>query len=818
MTVPSSSASTGTARAGTRCVSVAVFAAVPRALTYSLPAGCEVQPGQRVVVPLGARRVMGLVLGRAARLAPGIQTRDVLRVLDEEPLLAPPLVELGQWIADYYLAPVGEVFRAMLPLRPPERRSRVVTLTEAGRQKITELSAGLLEEERQSDEATLLNYLAAHDQVTWNTLLRKFPPASSPALRQALKRGWILLRELERPRRQREIWGVRLAGPVPERVARLSPVAQRILAALASEKEVRDHRPLLTATGASLAHLRKLKAEGLIDLFPPEREPHAEETRSLLELSASQGRAVEELTERLEARRFAVALLHGVTASGKTEIYLRLIRRCLEQQRSAFMLVPEIALTPAMETLFASRFGASVAVLHSGLAPAERDAAWWRIGRGEARVVLGTRSAIFAPAKELGLIIVDEEHESSYKQEETPRYHARDVAVVRARREGAVVVLGSATPSLESYWNARQGKYHLLKLTERVAGRPMAQVEIVDMREEFRLTHSQVPISRRLREAMEEQLHGGGQIMILLNRRGYSWFLLCRSCGQTERCVHCSISLTYHRRENRLLCHYCGYARTVPTRCTSCGSEYLYYVGEGTERVETKLAEMFPTARVARLDRDAARRPAQFQKILAEFREGKIQILVGTQLIAKGHDFPAVTLMGVVSADTLLGLPDFRAAERTFQLLTQAAGRAGRGELPGRVLVQTFYPEHYAIRLAAQQNYEDFFAKEIRFRRMMRYPPVAALAQVTVQDAQLERAAKIAAEVSQFFSDTEIRVLGPAPAPLARVKGRYRIQFILKSSSRARLHAALRRVAEESSERGWLPKSVVMDMDPLSLM
>ncbi len=818
MTVPSPSASTGTARAGTRWVSVAVFAAVPRALTYSLPAGREVQPGQRVVVPLGARRVTGVVLGRGARLAPGIQTRDVLGVLEDEPLLAPPLVELGQWIADYYLAPVGEVFRAMLPLRPPERRTRVVTLAEAGRQRITELSAGLLEEERQSDEASLLNYLAAHAPVTWNTLLRKFPRASSPALRQALKHGWILLLELEQPRRQREIWGVRLAGPVPERAARLSPVAQRILAALTREKEVRDHRPLLTATGASLAHLRKLKAEGLIDLFPPEREPQAEETRSAPELSASQGRAVEELTERLEARCFAVALLHGVTASGKTEIYLRLIRRCLEQQRSAFMLVPEIALTPAMESLFASRFGASVAVLHSGLAPAERDAAWWRIWRGEARVVLGTRSAIFAPAKELGLIIVDEEHESSYKQEETPRYHARDVAVVRARREGAVVVLGSATPSLESYWNARQGKYHLLKLTERVAGRPMAQVEIVDMREEFRLTRSQVPISRRLREAMEEQLRSGGQIMILLNRRGYSWFLLCRSCGQTERCIHCSISLTYHRRENRLLCHYCGYARTVPTRCTSCGSEFLYYVGEGTERVEAKLTELFPTARVARLDRDAARRPAQFQKILAEFREGKIQILVGTQLIAKGHDFPAVTLMGVVSADTLLGLPDFRAAERTFQLLTQAAGRAGRGELPGRVLVQTFYPEHYAIRLAAQQNYEDFFAKEIRFRRMMRYPPIAALAQVTVQDAQLERAAKIAAEVSQFFSDTEIRMLGPAPAPLARVKGKYRIQFILKSGSRARLHAALRRVAEESSERGWLQKSVVMDMDPLSLM
>jgi primosomal protein N' (replication factor Y) (superfamily II helicase) len=464
-----------------------------------------------------------------------------------------------------------------------------------------------------------------------------------------------------------------------------------------------------------------------------------------------------------------------------------------------------------------------MAVLHSGLAEGQRHDTWWRVHRGEARVVLGTRSAVFAPLEDLGVIIVDEEHESSYKQEETPRYHGRDTAVVRGRLSKALVVLGSATPSLESYANAQKGKYHLLTLSERVAQRPLASVEIVDMREEFRQTHTQVPISRRLREEVEAQLQSGEQTMFLLNRRGYSWFLLCRSCGQTERCANCSISLTYHRRENRLICHYCGYQASVPARCRSCNSEYLYYVGEGTEKLEHKLTEMFPRARVARLDRDAARRPGQYLKILSDFRDGKIDILVGTQLIAKGHDFPGVTLVGIVSADTSLSLPDFRAAERTFQLLTQAAGRAGRGESLGRVLVQTFYPEHYAIRFAAEQDYNKFSTKEMHFRRMMHYPPAAALANVVVQDKKLDQAARIAAEVGTFFErlgdlTRGVRILGPGPAPLARIEGLYRIQFLLKAGSRAKVNAILRRLAEECEQWGIPSHSLMIDMDPVSLM
>ncbi len=812
-------------KAPSRWVSVAVLGAIPRPLTYGVPEGVEVLAGQRVEVPLGSRRAMGVVLGRASRLAPGIETREILRVLDPQAALPSSLLELGQWIADYYLAPVGEVFRSMLPLLPPARRSRAVALTEAGCNQRFRHATSLLNEERQSGEAALLNYVAAHPVVSLETLCQKFGRETSGSLAQAMKEGWIAIQEVDQPRGRRTTFGVRLAGPVPARPVHVSPVAQRILDALASGNSANDHRQLLQATGGSLAHLRKLSQQGLIEMFtPPARHPTFEAAlNSVPDLSEPQSRILVELAARLDERSFGVALLHGVTASGKTEIYLRLIAHSLEQRRSALMLVPEIALTPVIESLFVARFGAVVAVLHSGLGAAERHDAWWRVRRGEARVVLGTRSAVFAPLADLGVIIVDEEHETTYKQEETPRYNGRDVAVVRARLERALVVLGSATPSLETYANARQGKYRLLTLPERIGGRPLAQVEIVDMREEFRRTHSQVPISGRLREEINLQLESGGQTMIVLNRRGYSWFLLCRSCGQTERCVNCSISLTYHRRENRLLCHYCGYTAPVPARCTSCGSEYLHYVGEGTEKLEVKLAEMFPGARVARLDRDAARRPAYFEKTLGEFSEGKIQILVGTQLIAKGHDFPAVTLVGVVSADTMLALPDFRAAERTFQFLTQAAGRAGRGDAPGRVLVQTFYPEHYAIRLAAEQNYDGFFSKEIRFRRMMHYPPAAALANVIAQDAKLERAVQIAAEIGEVFSQAEaseraLKVLGPSPAAIARVKSVYRIQFLLKSNSRARLHAVLRRAVEECHRRGIPLKSVMMDVDPLSLM
>jgi primosomal protein N' (replication factor Y) len=815
-------------------VNVAVFAALRGPLTYCLPDGLDVRVGQRVLVPLGTRKAIGIALEAVASLPPGIKAREILRALDPDPVLSPELLTLGLWISEYYLAPVGEVFRAMLPLRAESRRARLLEITDAGRRKLADLAASLLDEARAGKEAALLRYVAEHPAVPLVGVRRKFETASPDALPHALAEGWLSVAAVERERGRRKIHAVRLAdrvagerlhGPVPERAPRLSPVARRIIEALERDGPVDDHRELLTTSRATLAHLKKLEREGWLELgdSKDDNEEPAESAPLAHELTAAQAKILDELTNLIETRRFEKVLLHGITASGKTEIYLRLIARCLQSGRGALMLVPEIALTPAVQSEFLSRFGNQVAVLHSGLAENERHEAWWRVRRGAARVVLGTRSAVFAPLDNLAVIIVDEEHDSSYKQEETPRYHGRDVAVVRARLAGALVLLGSATPSLESYWNAREGKYRLATLGERIGSRPLASVEIVDMRQEFRETHTQVPISRRLKEEIDAQFHAGAQTMILLNRRGYSWFLLCRSCGQTQRCVNCSISLTYHRRENRLICHYCGYSASVPSVCPTCGSEYLHYVGEGTEKLEAKFAEVFPRARVARLDRDVARRAGHFRRVLTDFRLGRIDILIGTQLISKGHDFPGVTLVGVVSVDQGLGLPDFRAAERTFQLLTQAAGRAGRGSSPGRVLVQTFFPEHYAIRLAAEQNYEGFYSKEMRFRRMMRYPPCWALANVVVQDAKLERAAQVAGEIGKVLeradgAGNDLKILGPSPAPLARIEGRYRIQFLLKASSRARLSGILRRLADECDRRGIPPRSVVIDVDPVSVM
>jgi len=806
-------------------VDVAVLAALPRPLTYSVPDSMDVRIGQRVLVPLGTRRVTGIVLSAGPPLPPGVDAKPVIGVLDSEPVLSPELLTLGMWIAEYYLSPLGEVFRAMLPLRSHSKKVRVVELTEAGRKKLLEMADSLLQETRQSAELNLLKHVAEHPGGTLEALRRRFERTSPGIVRQAIEKRLLAVSSAERERGARKVMALRLSGPVGGGVPKLSPVARRIIEALERDGEVNDHRELLKTARASLAHLKKLQEQGLIEFTDPacagaESSGVPEFRRTL---TPSQKPALAELTRRLDRREFSAVLLHGITASGKTEIYLRLVERCLEMGRTALILVPEIALTPAIHEQFQKRFGRLMAVLHSGLAEGQRHETWWRVRRGEARVVLGTRSAVFAPLENLGVIIVDEEHESSYKQDETPRYHGRDTGVVRARLGKALVVLGSATPSLESYANAEKGKYHLLTLSERVGRRPLASVEIVDMREEFRETHTQVPISRRLREEVEAQLESGKQTMFLLNRRGYSWFLLCRSCGQAERCLNCSISLTYHRRENRLICHYCSYQASVPARCRSCDSEYLHYVGEGTEKLEQKLAEMFPAARVARLDRDAARRPGQYLKILSDFRDGKIDILVGTQMIAKGHDFPGVTLVGIVSADTSLSLPDFRAAERTFQLLTQAAGRAGRGESPGRVLVQTFYPEHYAIRFAAEQDYNKFFSKEMHFRKMMHYPPAAALADVVVRDKKLEHAARMAAEVGKFFESlgelrTGVRILGPGPAPLARLEGYYRIQFLLKASSRAKLNAILRRLAEECENRGVPSHALTIDMDPVSLM
>jgi primosomal protein N' (replication factor Y) len=434
---------------------------------------------------------------------------------------------------------------------------------------------------------------------------------------------------------------------------------------------------------------------------------------------------------------------------------------------------------------------------------------------------VGTRSAVFAPVDNLGLIIVDEEQESSYKQEETPRYHGRDVAIVRAKMENAVALLGSATPSLETYHHARSGKYELLTLASRVANRAMAAVEIVDLREDFVKTQKTSPISAALHAGIQECLANKTQALVLINRRGYSWSMLCRSCGASVQCENCSVSMTYHKGRNRLECHYCGSIQAVPKQCPKCQSKYVYFFGEGSEHLEERLRKEFPGARIARLDRDTARTKRQYQETLGAFAGGALDILVGTQMLAKGHDFQRVTLVGVISADSSLNLPDFRAAERTFQLLTQVAGRAGRGELAGRVLIQTFYPEHYAIQDAVRQDYPSFFERELHFRRMMQYPPFTSLANIIVRDARLEKAIRWSRQLSEYFSPHDgkgVRVLGPATAPLARLNKEHRFQFLLKAQKRSVLTKLLRGAMAFADAKEVPQTAVLVDVDPLSLL
>jgi primosomal protein N' (replication factor Y) len=469
---------------------------------------------------------------------------------------------------------------------------------------------------------------------------------------------------------------------------------------------------------------------------------------------------------------------------------------------------------------FFARFGDRVAILHSAFTDVERSDQWRRIRSGAASVVVGTRSGVFAPVRRLGLIVVDEEHDGSYKQEETPRYNGRDVAIVRAQGAGAVVVLGSATPSLESRYNAEREKYTLLELPGRIEERPMPTVEIVDMRQEFLETRQQSTFSRKLADAIGARLENGEQTIVLLNRRGFSSFVACRACGERVNCVNCSLTLTHHKRDRRLLCHYCGYAEKIPSVCPKCHSEHIYFLGLGSEKVEEELHRAFPTARIARLDRDTVSGKHQYETILNEFREGNYDVLVGTQMIAKGHDIPNVTLVGVVSADIGLGMPDFRAAERTFQLLTQVAGRAGRGNIPGIVLIQTINPDHYAIRMAAAQDYTAFYQKELHFRRMMHYPPFSAMANVLVRAEKQEAAMRMSSELGLLLSPPpeKLKIMGPAEAPVPRLKNEYRYQFLVKAASRKTLNELLQQVRAFALQHKWGATALVIDVDPLTLM
>jgi primosomal protein N' (replication factor Y) (superfamily II helicase) len=801
-----------------RFCEVALPVPIHQLFTYEIPTAMRhrLQRGCRVLVPFGARSLTGVALALANE-SPISDVREVRALLDETPALGDDLLQLGHWIAEYYCAPVGEVLRGMLPLGGERRRRKTYTLTDQGR----DISRQLFVADTPDAPAEVLRLLSERPRSA-EYIAAKVKDGRR-LLPRLVKRGWISVEEQHEekdPSRaapeklsaefvQRPLEGVKLRKPERELLAflELHPGAHNVA----------ELNETLKNAGRSA---RVLSEQQLVRLEIEKPVAPLEFQRDAPELNTHQQQALDAIETALTRQEFTAFLVEGVTGSGKTEVYMRSIDAVLSMGRNALLLVPEIALTPAMAGQFFHRFGDQVAILHSAFSDTERAGQWRRIQAGQARVVVGTRSGVFAPVQNLGLVIVDEEHDGSYKQQETPRYHGRDVALVRARQARAVAVLGSATPSVESRYNAEKGKYVRLHMPERIGGRPLPRVEPVDMRSEFLETRQQATFSRLLREEIGLRLANHEQVMLLLNRRGFSSFMVCRACGERLSCVNCSVSLTYHRRDRRMLCHYCGHAERVPERCPRCDSDHIQFLGTGSERVEDELHQHFPHARIARLDRDSVSSKGAFEHILQSFRAGEIDVLVGTQMIAKGHDIANVTLVGVVLADIGLSMPDFRAAERSFQLLTQAAGRAGRGDLPGRVIIQTLNPDHYAIQFALQHDYEGFYRKEIEFRKWLRYPPFAALANVIVRAEKQEEAMRFSSEFGRLLTPPPegVRVLGPAEAPVPRLKAEYRYQLLLKASKRTVLRETLRKLREYAIREKWPATSVVIDVDPLSLM
>ena len=832
---------------------VALPVPLDRCFTYAVNKAAPTV-GARVLVPFGGQRLMGVVVRvHDDRPADALAIKPVQQVLDDSPLLPEELMHLAKWIAQYYVAPLGEVLRGMLPLSAEVRRHFVYRIAEAGRRVLQEDAAlfvgatkgtsrrAHLSPEDQTREFAVLNYLADGNAAK-ATAVRSATKANQALLDGMVRKKWLTREALaeERDARRTE----RIAVLVPDaRIPKLNANQTAILAEIAAaggRMRVLDLRESVTLRelGVPVSTLATLVKRGLVAIEEAPEDFHlggipSNGKKSAHEhtLNEAQRKALSSIAAAMTQGGFRPMLLYGITSSGKTAVYFAAMQRALDAGKSALLLVPEIGLTPAMAGQMFAAFGSQVALLHSGLTPDERAGQWRRIRRGEARIVVGTRSAVFAPMVNLGLILVDEEHDGSYKQEETPRYHARDVAVMRAKFNNAVVVLGSATPSLESWANSERGRYTRVEMLNRVMSRPLPTVELVDMRTEFRETGREDIFSRPLVAETQTTLDRGEQVMVLLNRRGYSFTVLCRSCGEKIDCENCAIAMTYHKPSaqtdlhvhagDRLECHYCGFRRSVPKLCPKCGSEHLYYLGAGSQQGEERLQELFPNARIGRMDRDTVRGRGDMERLLTRFYAGEINLLVGTQMIAKGHDVHGVTLVGVVGADSALGLPDFRAAERVFQLLTQVSGRAGRGELPGRVLVQTYHPEHYAIQCAAAHDYAGFVAREMQFRRWMHYPPSSVLANVIVQGQTLEEASALAATLGRWFDSTpldKVRVLGPAAAPIARLKRIYRFHFVLKAERRDALGRTLRALLAYAEASAVPRRNLIVDVDAIHLM
>lgn len=827
-----------------------------RPFDYSIPDSLKlwIEVGSRVAVPFGHRTVQGFVVSLESGetvVNPGL--KPIQEVLDLLPPLSPELVELADWMSKRYACRRISALQAMLPTALKGKAERLISLGDVEEESVfpdDELFPMFADSG--DEERLIAEFIGRSGEVSMKQLTRAFPEAAE-TVKFMLRRGVLVeSQSIKDKMGKKKLKAVDLAigitaarealNKFPKKSARQKEVLSFLI-----EREATlpmALKEILSALQVTASTVKGLEEKGFIEITEIEvyRDPYQGrdfKPTTPLPLTTEQEIVYTRISRTLEEQLHEVFLLHGVTGSGKTEIYLQCIKRCMDQGRQAVVLVPEIALTPQMVERFKGRFGSGVAVMHSRLSVGERYDEWRKIREGKATVAVGARSAVFAPFSNLGLIIMDEEHETSYKQEENPKYHARDAAIRRAEQCGAAVILGSATPSLESYHASRaQTDIHfspvLLEMPTRALGNELPKVNVVDMREELKEGNRSM-FSRKLHSALAERLERGEQTVLLLNRRGFSTFVMCRSCGYVAGCPECDISLTYHSRSDNLRCHYCGHAEPAPKLCPECGSEHIRFFGTGTQRVEEELGKLFPGIRVIRMDVDTTTEKGSHEKLLNQFRDKKADVLLGTQMVAKGLDFPDVTLVGVITADSALNLPDFRAAEKTFQLLTQVAGRAGRHQLPGEVVVQSYTPEHYSIVHASGHDYLSFVREELKHRRGLHYPPYCRLILVTLSHEQLPLLLRMAenyamnlqgkarnlrwyGSLDKLTTDV-LDLLGPVASPIPRLKGRYRFQCMIKWRGAIDVIGLVRQVAEEledSVRDAGLQISI--DVDPQMLM
>jgi primosomal protein N' (replication factor Y) (superfamily II helicase) len=786
-----------------------------RAFDYKIPDSLigAIKPGMRVIVPFGPRKIQGFVIGLKDSSDFG-KLKELIEPMDLTPVLNTELLSLGNWLTSHTLSYKISAFQAMLPAALKAKYTKRIRP-----------AAGL---EIGSLPDTVQQAFGSREEVPWEDASKE---GLLPLLQKEADKGNLeVIYEVKAKVRKKKLKHIIPAAP-----EKLISFKEDLPVQASRQKEVIDYfidnngpvemRGLLPALGVSASTIKGLVQKGILaekemEVYRDPYEDRSFEATSPLTLTAEQDAAIRPILSSINENEHHVFLLYGVTGSGKTEVYLQSIQRVLEQGREAIVLVPEISLTPQMVTRFKGRFGNQVAVLHSGLSAGEKYDEWRKIQRKEVKVVVGARSAVFAPFENLGIIIIDEEHENSYKQEENPRYHARDAAIERAKYHSCPVVLGSATPSLETFARAQKGVYEKLELTKRMNSQPLPKVEIVDMREELREGNRSM-FSRQLLDKLKDRLEKKEQTVLFLNKRGHSSFVMCRDCGYVVNCPNCDISLTYHQYSRQMKCHYCGHEDHVPPVCPECGSEHIRYFGTGTQKVEEELGKILPEARVVRMDVDTTSRKGSHERLLNEFQEGHADILLGTQMIAKGLDFPNITLVGVLSADTMLHLPDFRASEKTFQLLTQVSGRAGRHELEGEVVIQTYTPEHYSIELAGEQDFESFYRTEMMVRKMHQYPPFYYISLITVSHEDLMKAVSVTEKITQFAAarlSPEANILGPVASPIPRINNRYRYQCLIKYKREPGLEKVLKSVLDHYQQEISAGLQISVDLNPYIMM